>query len=145
LPMYPVDVPIIGSTRQTSQGNLLYTRLLTWASYHIWYLPCVETLATCRYMHHKPAATHQTHTTDERIDTMTLPEGPVPTSHDGQPIQQPVQPAPQSPYSPYSPPYGAASGYPPLPQGGYTPTDSFVPPATLDPRYGRIGRVPWTL
>lgn len=75
---------------------------------------------------------------------MTLPEGPVPTSRDGQPIQQPAQPAPQSPYSPYSPPYGAASGYPPLPQGGYTPTDSFVPPATLDPRYGRIGRVPWT-
>ena len=72
---------------------------------------------------------------------MTVPEGSMPTSRDG----QPTQPAPQSPYSPYSPPNGAASGYPPLPQGGYAPADAFVPPATRDPRYGRIGRVPWTL
>lgn len=37
------------------------------------------------------------------------------------------------------------NGYPSLPQGGFAPAPSFVPSATLDPRFGRVGRVPWTL
>ncbi len=90
---------------------------------------------------------------------MAVPDGPpnmppnMPpnTRQAGQSVQ-PAPPAPQPPY--YPAPYGAPTsnypnegmtGYPSLPQGGAAPVQLPVAADTLDPRYGRVGRVPWTL
>lgn len=64
----------------------------------------------------------------------------------------PPMPQPQPPYypTPYGAPYNnypneAMNGYPSLPQGSFAAAHPFVAPETLDPHFGRVGRVPWTL
>ncbi|HEX8035449.1 MAG TPA: type II CAAX endopeptidase family protein [Ktedonobacterales bacterium] len=69
----------------------------------------------------------------------------------GEQSPQPMQPIPTVPPPPHYPiPYNnhpnePMSGYPSLPQGGFAPAHPFVAPETLDPHFGRVGRVPWTL
>lgn len=82
---------------------------------------------------------------------MAVPEGPM-TTPQGEQSPQPMLPAPQPPYypapssAPYNPPPNEAmKGYPSLPQGGFAPAHPFVTQETLDPHFGRVGRVPWTL
>lgn len=86
---------------------------------------------------------------------MAVPDGPTSMPQGGQSAHStpPTPPASQPPY--YPAPSGAPhenypnagmAGYPSLPQGGgVTPAHPFVASDTLDPRYGRVGRVPWTL
>ncbi|MGZ3666463.1 MAG: CPBP family intramembrane glutamic endopeptidase [Ktedonobacterales bacterium] len=74
----------------------------------------------------------------------------------GEQSPQSIPPIPSAPQPPYYPaptasgaPYNAnptepMSGYPSLPQGGFAPAHPFVAPETLDPHFGRVGRVPWT-
>lgn len=83
---------------------------------------------------------------------MAVPEGPMATPQGEQSPQPmpPVPPSSQPPYPYYPAPYNnypnqPMNGYPSLPQGGYAPVHPFAASDTLDPRFGRVGRVPWTL
>lgn len=78
---------------------------------------------------------------------MAVPEGPMATPQGERPPQTmpPIPPSPQPPYYPapyHNYPNGPVNGFPILPQGGYAP---FAASDTLDPRFGRVGRVSWTL
>ena len=84
---------------------------------------------------------------------MTTPQGEQPA----QPTPPSMPPSSQPPHypapygaGPYGAPYGnypnqVMNGYPSLPQGGFAPAPPFAPTEILDPRFGRVGRVPWTL
>lgn len=86
---------------------------------------------------------------------MAVPDGPTSMPQGGQSASStpPTPPASQPPYYPAPSgvphenyPNEGMAGYPSLPQGGGgAPAHPFVASDTLDPRYGRVGRVPWTL